>query len=172
MDKDSVHFSNNSNEWETPIALYSELDKEFSFTLDPCAIPENAKCIKYYTKKDNGLSKDWSGERVFMNPPYGKEIKYWVEKAYKESLNGAIVVCLIPARTDTSYWHNFIFPHAYDIRFLRGRIKFKHSGDGFKAYYCEQLSLLDEEESSIVEAVEENPAPFPSAIVIFKQNDF
>ena len=172
MDGDSVHFSNNSNEWETPLDLYNKLDKEFNFTLDPCATPSNAKCIKYYTKRDNGLSKDWSGERVFMNPPYGREIKHWIEKAYRESRKGAVVVCLIPARTDTSYWHDWIFPYAHDIKFLKGRIKFKHSESGFKAYYCEQLNFLDESESEIIQAGIDNPAPFPSAIVIFKQDEF
>jgi len=103
MSNDNVHFSSESNKYETPQDFYNKLDKEFNFTLDPCASPETAKCYRFYTKKDNGLSKDWSRDTVFMNPPYGREIKYWIEKAYKESVKGATVVCLIPARTDTRY---------------------------------------------------------------------
>jgi len=135
-----VHYSSKSNEWATPQNLFDELNDEFKFTLDPCATDENAKCSKYFTIEDDGLSKDWSNEVVFMNPPYGREIKKWIKKAYEESLNGATVVCLIPARTDTTYWHDFIFNKANDIRFLRGRLKFGNS---------------------------KNSAPFPSAIVVY-----
>lgn len=137
----SVHFSSKSNEWTTTQYLFDELNEEFNFTLDPCATDENAKCSKYFTIEDDGLSKDWSNDVVFMNPPYGREIKRWVKKAYEESLNGATVVCLIPARTDTTYWHDFIFDKADDIKFLKGRLKF---GNG------------------------KNSAPFPSAIVIYE----
>ena len=134
-------FSCKSDLWTTPKSLFAELNWKYKFTLDPCATDENALCDKYYTIKDNGLEQDWKGEIVFMNPPYNKTLCKWVEKAYKESLKGATVVCLIPARTDTRYWHNFIFPYANDIKFLKGRLKF---GNG------------------------KNPAPFPSAIVEFK----
>ena len=144
IDKNSVHFSSDSNEWGTPQDLFNKLDKEFNFTLDPCATPSNAKSDNFYTKADNGLTKDWSKDIVFMNPPYGREIKYWVRKAYIESLKGAVVVCLIPARTDTIYWHDYIFPHAKDIRFLKGRLRFVKG-------------------NKIGDA-----APFPSAVVIFK----
>ena len=136
-----VHYSSKTNEWSTPQDFFDELDKEFNFTLDPCATSENAKCTKYFTVEDDGLKQDWSNDIVFMNPPYGRDIKYWIKKAYEESLNGATVVCLIPARTDTAYWHDYIFGKADDIRFLRGRLKF---GDS------------------------KNPAPFPSAIIIYK----
>ena len=134
-----VHFSSESNEWETPSDFFNKLNDEFGFTLDPCASNNNYKCDNYYTIKDNGLSKDWSKDVVFMNPPYGREIKYWVEKAYRESLQGATVVCLIPARTDTSYWHDYIFPHANDIRFIRGRIKFCKTEE---VEYREQLNIF------------------------------
>lgn len=140
----SVHFSSKSNEWTTPQYLFDELNDEFNFTLDPCATDENAKCSKYFTIEDDGLSKDWSNDVVFMNPPYGREIKHWIKKAYEESLKGATVVCLIPARTDTTYWHVFIFDKADDIRFLKGRLKF---GNG------------------------KNSAPFPSAIVVYKYKE-
>ena len=122
MKKDSVHYSSKSNEWGTPQDLFDQLDEVYQFTLDPCATPYNAKCIKYYTKEEDGLSKDWSGECVFMNPPYGREIKKWVKKAYEESLKGASVVCLIPARTDTVYWHQYIFTFA-EVKFIKRNIK-------------------------------------------------
>ena len=136
-----VHYSSKTNEWSTPQDFFDELDKEFNFTLDPCATSENAKCTKYFTVEDDGLKQDWSNDIVFMNPPYGRDIKYWIKKAYEESLNGATVVCLIPSRTDTAYWHNYILGKADDIRFIKGRLKFGGS---------------------------KNPAPFPSAIIIYK----
>ena len=135
-----VHYSSKSNEWATPQYLFDELDREFNFTLDPCATDENTKCDKYYTIEDDGLKQDWSNDIVFMNPPYGRGIKHWIQKAYEEYDKGATVVCLIPARTDTTYWHEYIFNKATDIRFLKGRVKF---GDS------------------------KNSAPFPSAVVVF-----
>lgn len=138
----NVHFSSNSNEWETPSELFEQLNKEFNFTLDPCSTDKNAKCERHFTIAENGLAHDWSNDIVFMNPPYGRQIRKWIEKAYKESLKGAIVVCLIPARTDTKYWHEYIFNKA-EIRFIKGRIKFSNKGS----------------------------APFPSAIVIYGNPD-
>jgi len=140
----SVHFSSKSNEWYTPQYLFDELNEKYQFTLDPCASHENAKCDKYFTIEDDGLTKDWSKDIVFMNPPYGRNIKHWIKKAYEESVKGATVVCLIPARTDTTYWHDYIFNNAYNIKFLKGRIKFGGAV---------------------------NSAPFPSAIVVFKLNE-
>lgn len=139
MNKDLM-FSSDNNEWYTPNDFFDQLNKEFNFTLDPCSTHENAKCRKHYTIKENGLNQSWTGEIVFMNPPYGKEIKQWVKKAYEESIKGATVVCLIPSRTDTSYWHDYIFGKAKDIRFIRGRLKFGGS---------------------------KNAAPFPSAVVVY-----
>ena len=139
----NVHFSSETNEWSTPIDLYNSLDEIYNFTLDPCSTKENAKCDKFFTIEDNGLIQDWSNEIVFMNPPYGREIKDWVKKAYEESLKGATVVCLIPSRTDTKYWHDYIFPYSREITFLKGRLKFGNS---------------------------KNSAPFPSAIIVFKED--
>ena len=136
-----VHYMSKSNEWTTPPDLFNKLNLKYNFTLDPCCTKDSALCDKYYTIEDNGLIQDWSEDIVFMNPPYGREIGKWIEKAYKESLKGATIVCLIPARTDTRYWHNFIFPYASDIKFIKGRLKFG-SGNA--------------------------PAPFPSALVEFK----
>ena len=136
--------SSKSNEWATPQGFFDELDREFHFTLDPCATSENHKCDLYYTKEDDGLSKDWGGHRVFCNPPYGKEIGNWVKYAYEQSRErerGTLVVMLIPARTDTRYFHDYIYGKA-EIRFVKGRLKF---GDGM------------------------NPAPFPSMVVIFRE---
>lgn len=133
-------FTSNTVEWATPQALFDELNKEFNFTLDPCATPDNAKCKKFFTKADNGLKQDWGGERVFCNPPYGQEIRDWVEKAYNENKKGVFVVMLIPARTDTKYFHKYIY-NKHEIRFIKGRL---HFNDG------------------------KSPAPFPSMIVIMR----
>ena len=118
-------FSSKTDLWATPQEFFDELDSEFSFTLDPCATPENAKCQKYYTEKENGLNQDWAGETVFCNPPYGRAIKDWVKKCYEESRKShTTVVMLIPARTDTAYFHDYIYHKAREVRFIRGRLKF------------------------------------------------
>jgi phage N-6-adenine-methyltransferase len=135
-------FSSNQESWATPQELFDALDEEFRFTLDPCASASNAKCDRYFTVADDGLVQPWTGS-VFMNPPYGRTIGKWVEKAYRESLLGATVVCLIPARTDTAYWHDYVM-RAHEVRFIRGRL---HFGGGH-------------------ERTARN-APFPSAVVIF-----
>jgi site-specific DNA-methyltransferase (adenine-specific) len=116
--------SSKSNEWATPQTFFDELDNEFNFTLDPCSTSDNHKCKKYYTFEDDGLSKDWSNEIVFMNPPYGGHTGEWIKKAWESSLNGATVVCLIVSSTDRSYWHDYIFPYASEIRWVRGRLSF------------------------------------------------
>jgi site-specific DNA-methyltransferase (adenine-specific) len=135
----SVHFSSATPEWYTPFETFDALNAEFGFSLDPCCTDENATCRHYYTKQENGLAQDWGTEVVFMNPPYGREIKEWMRKAYESSLNGATVVCLVPARTDTAWWHDYSAKG--EIRFLRGRLKFGGA---------------------------ETNAPFPSAVVIFR----
>lgn len=143
-DSMKVHYSSESNEWETPDELFSKLDRFFQFTLDAAATEKNAKCKNYYTIETDGLSKHWSGETVWLNPPYGREISKWIKKAYEESqLPYTTVVMLIPARTDTSYWHEYV-TKASHIHYIRGRIKFKNSAKGGN-----------------------NPAPFPSAVVVF-----
>ena len=119
--------------------FFNKLNTEFNFTLDPCATAENAKCSKFYTLEDDGLAQDWLNEIVFMNPPYGRQIKHWIKKAFDESLKGAIVVCLVPARTDTQYWHDYCMK-ADEVRFIKGRLKFS----------------------------DKDAAPFPSAVVVFK----
>lgn len=134
-------FSSKTNEWATPVALFEELNAEFHFDLDPCATPENAKCAEFYTIENDGLTKNWGGRKVFCNPPYGNELKKWVRKCYQESKKpNTLVVMLIPARTDTAYFHDYIYHKAREIRFIRGRLHFNES---------------------------KNSAPFPSMIVIF-----
>jgi len=144
MDKatQGVMFSSKSNDWATPQDFYNQLDAEFEFTLDPCASQSSAKCASFYTADDDGLSKDWEGHTVFMNPPYGRKIGNWIQKAYEEGeKSNTRVVALIPARTDTKYWHNYCMK-ATEIRFVKGRLKFGHGNT-------------------------KNSAPFPSAVVVF-----
>lgn len=138
-----------SNEWYTPQKLFDYLNSMYGFTLDPCATKQSAKCKKYYTIEDNGLMKDWGGHSVFVNPPYGRELGKWVEKAANESLKlGTIVVMLIPARTDTKYFHDYIFNWACEITFIKGRVKFERP-DG----------------------TNNGAATFPSAIVVFDETE-
>ncbi len=110
-------------DWETPASVFDPLNAEFGFTLDVCATKENAKCARYFTPEQDGLSQDWGANVCWMNPPYGREIVAWMRKAYDSALNGATVVCLVPARTDSGWWHDYAM-RATAINFRRGRIKF------------------------------------------------
>lgn len=132
-------FSSMSSLWSTPQYIFDQLNSEFHFTLDVCALPDNAKCENFYTPSDNGLLCDWFGV-CWCNPPYGRELYRWVEKAYISSLSGVTSVLLVPSRTDTKWFHKFVLPFA-EIRFLDHRLKFGGSS---------------------------SPAPFPSMIVIFR----
>ena len=136
-------FSSKTDLWETPQYLFDQLDKEFNFDIDVCATPENAKCQNYYTKEQDGLSQPWIGT-VWCNPPYGRQISFWVEKAWFSAKNeNSIVVMLLPARTDTRWFHDYIYKKQnVEIRFLKGRLKFGNS---------------------------KNAAPFPSMIVILRR---
>lgn len=116
-------FSSKTEMWGTPQRLFDELNAEFSFTVDVCAIPDNAKCARYFDPTTDGLRQRWEGV-CWMNPPYGTEIKHWVKKAHDESKNGCRVVALLPARTDTRWFHDFIYGKCTEIRFLKGRLKF------------------------------------------------
>jgi phage N-6-adenine-methyltransferase len=136
----SVHFASRSNEWPTPQWLFDDLNREFCFTLDPCSTHANAKCARHFTSDENGLAQDWSRDVVFMNPPYGRQIGLWMRKACESAETGACVVCLVPARTDTKWWHRFAMRG--EIRFFQGRLKF---------------------------GTAKNSAPFPSALVILKR---
>lgn len=128
-----VMFSSKTDEWATPMDFYNNLNEEFHFDLDPCANEYNHKCEKYFTIEDNGLLQSWAGHNVFCNPPYGREIGKWVEKAYKTNKkHGNVVVMLVPARTDTKWFHEYIY-HKAEVRFIRGRLKF--SGAKFNAQF-------------------------------------
>lgn len=132
--------TSNTDMWATPQDFFDKLNKEFNFQLDVCAVSKNAKCDKYFSPEVDGLNQEWEGV-CWMNPPYGRAIGKWVKKAYESSLNGATVVCLLPSRTDTKWWHEYCMKG--EVRFVKGRLKF---GDG------------------------KSPAPFPSAVVIFSKN--
>ena len=139
----AVGFSSKSGDWDTPQAFFNKLDAQFEFTLDPCATAASAKCKKYFTKEEDGLAQDWKGHTVFVNPPYGRGIGAWLKKGYEESKqHNTIVVMLIPSRTDTKWWHDYVM-RAKEVHLVRGRLKF---GDS------------------------DNAAPFPSAIVVFHSN--
>lgn len=136
-----LFFSSNDQTWETPIQLFNKLNTEFNFTVDVCAGVFTFKCKNFYTETENGLEQDWSNDICWMNPPYD-QCALWLKKAYEESLRGATVVALIPARTDTKYWHDYCM-NASEIRFIKGRLKFGSST---------------------------NSAPFPSAIIVFNNS--
>jgi phage N-6-adenine-methyltransferase len=136
----SVHYSSRSDEWATPPELFADLEARYGpFTLDPCATPENSKCARYFTREQDGLAQAWTG-RVFMNPPYGRAIAAWMCKAWESAgTTAVVVVCLVPARTDTNWWHDYAARG--EVEFLRGRVRFGGAKSG---------------------------APFPSAVVVFR----
>lgn len=118
-----VMFSSATAEWSTPQDFFEKINSEFHFTLDVCATPHNAKCKEFYTKEQDGLSLPWNGT-VWCNPPYGRETGSWVRRAYlSNKAGGSTVVMLLPARTDTRWFHEYIYHHA-EIRFIKGRLKF------------------------------------------------
>jgi phage N-6-adenine-methyltransferase len=134
----SVHFSSATDLWTTPQDFFDQLDAEFGFTLDVCATSENAKCPRYFTRAQDALQQSWHGV-CWMNPPYGRTIGAWMRKAFESAQAGAIVVCLVPARTDTAWWWDYAMKG--EVRFIRGRLKF---------------------------GGQKNSAPSPSAVVIFR----
>ena len=140
--KNDLMWSSKKMDWSTPQDFFDKLNEEFHFTLDPCADELNHKCDKYYTKKENGLNQDWSGEVVFCNPPYGRDVPKWVQKCFNEVYVGGCrcAVMLLAARTDTRWFHDYIYNRA-EVRFVKGRLKF---------------------------GGQEQPAPFPSMVVIFR----
>jgi site-specific DNA-methyltransferase (adenine-specific) len=135
----SVHFRSDSYEWSTPQAFFDGLNARYHLMLDVCASATNAKCPTYYTRDQDGLVQPWQG-RVWCNPPYGREIGKWLEKAWRSVQSGEaeIVVCLVPARPDTAWWHTWAV--RAEVEFLRGRLRF---GD-------------------------KDAAPFPSALLVFR----
>lgn len=139
----NVHFSTGTTDWSTPQKFFESLHTEFGFQLDACATPANAKCWKYYTPDEDGLTRPWS-PRTWCNPPYGYSIGKWVKKAYDESRVVNTVVMLIPAKTETAWWHDYVMKAA-EIRLVRGRLRFGGSKIN---------------------------APFPSAVVVFKPGEW
>ncbi|WP_409043290.1 phage N-6-adenine-methyltransferase [Latilactobacillus sakei] len=138
-------FSSKKEDWETPQLFFNELNKKYKFNWDLASSDANAKCVNHFTVGDDSLSQDWSAleGNLWLNPPYGRDLKHWVKKAYESSLDrSGLLVMLIPSRTDTSYWHDYIFDKA-QIKFIRGRLKFENGG------------------------VASQPAPFPSALIVY-----
>lgn len=127
------------SDWATPYKIFAALDREFHFMLDACATLESARCDRFLSA--GALDCSWGAGPVWLNPPYGRKIGEWIRKAWEESQRGVTVVCLLPARTDTSWWHNYCMRG--EIRFVRGRINFD-SGRG--------------------------RCPFPSSIVVFRRS--
>jgi phage N-6-adenine-methyltransferase len=133
------HYTSDTDAWATPPGLFAAINAHFHFDTDVCATAENAKCANYFTPEQNGLSQTWVGT-CWMNPPYGREIGTWVKKAADSAReNGATVVCLLPARTDTGWWHAYCL--GAEVHFIRKRIRFGKAKTG---------------------------APFPSALVVFR----
>lgn len=142
MDNPAALFSSASEEWSTPQDLFDALNAEFHFTTDVCSSPDKAKCGHFYSKDQDGLLQNWMGV-CWMNPPYGRGIGRWMNKARVSSQNGATVVCLVPARTDTQWFHREVLPYAVEVRFVEGRLRFGNSTEN---------------------------APFPSAVVVYRPN--
>jgi site-specific DNA-methyltransferase (adenine-specific) len=137
----SVHYSSKSYEWATPPEIYDPLHARYDFTLDACSTRDNAKCAQHFTKAEDGLTQIWTG-RVWMNPPYGPEIKAWMRKAWESAQTTAdLVVCLVPVRTDTRWWQEYVIGTGAEVTYLPGRIRFNGAPAG---------------------------APFPSAVVVFR----
>lgn len=138
----NVLYSHKSDEWETPQDVFDRLNDKYHFDLDACATDKNAKCLRFFDKAQDGLRQSWGGYTVWCNPPYSK-IKDWVRKAAHEQRNGTTTVMLIPARTDTKWFHEYVYEkRGVSIQFLKGRLKFSGSM---------------------------NSAPFPSMIVVFEK---
>lgn len=133
------HYQSTNYVCETPQAFFDALEKEFGFDIDVCALRENTKCPWFFSPDDNGLSKNWAPHTCWMNPPYGREIRAWMKKAYEESHKGATVVCLVPSRTDAAWWHDYAMKG--EVRFVKGRLKFNGMASN---------------------------APFPNAVIIFR----
>jgi phage N-6-adenine-methyltransferase len=139
-----VVLSSDRMDWATPRAFFAEMHREFGFDIDVCADSENACLPTYWTEQDDALSKVWTGV-CWMNPPFGHGIGKWVRKAFEASRSGAVVVCLLPARVDTSWWHDYV-KHATEIRFIRGRMRF--SGHSVNAPFPCALVVFDRHEDS------------------------
>ena len=152
MNKDLM-FSSVSNEWETPKDFFNKYNDLYNFEIDVCATDDNTLCDDHFTIDDDALTKDWGKKICWMNPPYGRGIGKFIKKAYEESIKGCIVVCLIPSRTDTRWWHDYVMKG--DIEFIKGRLKFTN-----------RLLPSYREDGNF----KLSPAPFPSAVITFGRN--
>lgn len=152
-DKLNIHTSCKSSEWETPHDLFEAYNTRFHFNVDVAATHDNALLEKYWTIQDDALSKDWAPMVCWMNPPYGREIAKFMSKAWHESQRGATVVCLVPSRTDTAWWHEYAMKG--EVEFIRGRLRFVNRT--FPSWRSDGNFKI-------------SPACFPSAVVIFKSN--
>jgi site-specific DNA-methyltransferase (adenine-specific) len=132
-----------ATDWATPPDVFAEFDAEFGFTLDVCASPWNAKLPRFFTEDQDGLTQDWSGERCFLNPPYGRGIEPWLRKAFTETRwRCPLVVALIPVRTDTRWWHVWVAGAADDVRYRKGRIRFiGRTGEAWSAPFASALAI-------------------------------
>lgn len=126
--RNNGRYNGNGRDWATPPEVFGPLNAEFGFDLDPCATPTTAKCACYFTEAEDGLAQPWAPCRVFMNPPYGREIYAWTRKAVEEARKGALVVGLLPASSDLAWWHDDVVPFAAEVRFVRGRVRFLTGG--------------------------------------------
>jgi phage N-6-adenine-methyltransferase len=140
---DKALFLSGSTDWETPPELFKRLDEQYHFDIDVCATAQNAKCRRYFTPDEDGLTLLWIGT-CWMNPPYGRGVEPWIKKAYESAQAGATVVALLPARTDTNWFHKYIWPGKAEIEFIRGRVRFFKGGK------------------------DSGPATFPSMIVVWR----
>ena len=152
--KHSVHFSSKSQTWNTPLEIFNPLNDLWGFTLDVACLPDSALCSKYFTPEDDGLEQDWGNEICWMNPPYD-DIRTWSKKAVSAYKNGATVVVLIPARTDTQACQDILFPNASVVCFIKGRLKFDNPS----------LPSWTEDGTHV-----KNGAPFPSMLVVLDNN--
>ncbi len=153
---DAVHYSSKSGEWETPKSLFKALDQEFDFKLDAAATNVNSLCESYYTLETDALQQDWSKYgSIWCNPPYGRQISKFVKKAYDEAKKGCTVVLLVPARTDTTWFHQYC--SLGEVRFIKGRLKFVNRT--FPSYREDGNFKI-------------SPANFPSCIVVFRQTNY
>ena len=155
MSLPNIHTSSKSDEWETPSDFYKLWDDVFKFNIDVCATNDNHLCNVYWTKEDNSLIQDWGENTCWMNPPYGRQISSFMEKAYNEYLNGSTVVCLIPSRTDTKWWHKYCI-HG-DVYFVKGRLKFINRT--FPSWRPDGNCKI-------------SPAGFPSAVIVFSNKEY
>lgn len=159
----TIHYSSQSIMWATPPDFFEKYNRIYKFNTDVCAVEDDAKCTHYYTPEINGLTQKWGGV-CWMNPPYGRAITEWVKKAYNESMTGVTVVCLLPARTDTKWYHEYC--KKGEIEFIRGRLKF--GTEKYWQWVWEQEYMNGKRNRLYKKYGSKSPAPFPSMIVVFK----